>query len=298
MWLILSIMFTSMPIGAVALFPNLISVSVYFGTLGLLGITLNPTTSLIACIALGIAVDDTIHFMVRFNTEARATGQEGKAVHRALAGVIRPVTYTSLVLVLSFLVLTTSDLLTQVQFGALAALTIAVAWLVDLTLTPALGGGMRIVTLWDVLRLDLGDKPQKTIPLFRDLSLRQARIFALMADIRPYEAGVRLFTEGEEATDEAYVIIDGELRAWVARDGGDVELSRMSRGEVVGEGGAFGRTRSSNVDILSDARLLRFTTDHLESLRLRYPRIAAAVYRNINTVQAERMAHDVSRVQK
>ena len=296
-WLILSLMFTSLRVGCMALFPNVLSIAIYFGTLGLLGITLNPTTSLIACIALGIAVDDTIHFMVRFNTEAHASGQEGTAVQRALEGVIRPVTYTSIVLVLSFLVLTTSDLKTQIHFGALAAFTIAVAWLIDLTLTPALSSGMRIVTLWDVLRLDLGREPQKSIPLFGGLTLGQARIFALMSKISHYESGERLFVEGETASDEIFVIIDGELTAWIARDGREIELSRMMRGTVVGEGGAFGQTRSSNVDTLTDARLLRFTMDDLERLRKRNPRIAAVVYRNLNRIQAERMARDLARVQ-
>ncbi len=294
--LILAAVFTSWRIGLMALFPNVLAVGVYFGTLGLLGITLSPTTSLIACIALGIAVDDTIHFLVRFNMEARASGQEGTAVQRALASVIRPVTYTSLVLVLSFLVMTTSELRTQVQFGALAAFTIAVAWLMDLTLTPALSAGMRVVTLWDLLRLDLGPDPQRTIPLLRGLNRAQARIFALMSDIRDYAAGRRLLEEGAKATDEVFLVLDGELRASVRREGREIELSRMTRGAVMGEGGAFGGTRSASVDSVTDVRLLRFTTEHMEGLRRRYPRIAALIYRNLNLVQANRMSRDMSRI--
>ncbi|MGB5622071.1 MAG: MMPL family transporter, partial [Gammaproteobacteria bacterium] len=293
---ILSAMFTSLRTGLTALLPNVLVVAIYFGALGLLGITLNTTTSLIACIALGIAVDDTIHFMVRFNTEARDTGQEGTAVQRALASVIRPVTYTSIVVVLSFLVLTTSELRSQVQFGALAAFTVAVAWLLDLTLTPALSSGMRVVTLWDILRLDLGRQPQQSIPVFEDLSLRQARTFALLADIKTYEAGAILMTEGEKATDEFFVVIDGELQAWVDRDGHEIELSRMKRGSTIGEAGLFGRNRGASVRVIEPARLLRFTVEDLDLLCRRYSKIAALVYRNLNRVQAERAARDLSRV--
>ncbi len=292
---ILAAVFTSWRIGVMALFPNVLAVGVYFGTLGLLGITLSPTTSLIACIALGIAVDDSIHYMVRFNTEARATGQEGTAMERALVGVIRPVTYTSLVLVLSFLVMTTSELKTQVQFGALAAFTIAVAWLMDLTLTPALSAGMRVVTLWDLLRLRLGPDPQTTIPLFRGLNKAQAKIFALMTDIKEHAAGSRIIAEGARSTDEIFLVLDGELKASIVRDGREIELSRMHRGAVMGEGGAFGGTRSASVDAVTNVRLLRFTTVHLEGLR-HYSRIAAVIYRNLNLVQAERMARDMSRI--
>jgi hypothetical protein len=294
--LILSAVFTSWRIGLMALLPNLLAVGIYFGALGLLGITLSPTTSLIACIALGIAVDDTIHFLVRFNVEARASGHEETAIRRALVAVIRPVTYTSLVLALSFLVMTTSELRTQGQFGALAAFTIAVAWLMDLTLTPALSAGMRVVTLWDLLRLDLGPDPQRTIPLFRGLNKAQARVFALIADIRQCGAGQRLITEGEHASDEIFLVLDGELRASIKRPDRQIELSRMTRGTVLGEGGAFQGTRNASVDAMTDARLLRFTMEHLEALRKRYPRIAALIYRNLNFVQADRASRDTGRI--
>ena len=118
-----------------------------------------------------------------------------------------------------------------------------------------------------------------------------------MSNVSHYQRDDRIFAEGEQASDEVFVIIDGELSAWIERDGRKIQLSRMTRGTVVGEGGAFGQLRSSNVDTLTDARLLRFTMDDLERLRQRNPRIAAVVYRNLNRIQAERMARDVARVQ-
>ena len=71
----------------------------------------------------------------------------------------------------------------------------------------------------------------------------------------------------------------------------------MSRGVTFGEAGLFGQRRSASVRVLTAARLLRFTTEDLDLLSRRYPRIAAIVYRNLNRVQAERAARDVSRVQ-
>ena len=60
-------------------------------------------------------------------------------------------------------------------FGALAAATLAIAWLVDITITPALTAGAKVVTFWDILRLDLGPDPQNVIPLFEGLSGRSKR---------------------------------------------------------------------------------------------------------------------------
>jgi predicted RND superfamily exporter protein len=89
-------------------------------------------------IVLGIAVDDTIHFLVHFRRLARRSGDERAAAVAALAEVGRPVTYTTAVICLGLLVVATSDLATQANFGALGAFTLAVAWAADVVLMPAL----------------------------------------------------------------------------------------------------------------------------------------------------------------
>ena len=288
-YLMLAALFTSHRAGLMALLPNIIPVAFYFGMLGFAGVTLNPTTSLIATIALGIAVDDTLHYLARFNANARSSGAEEGATHTALRAVLRPVTLTSLALVLGFLVLTFSDLRNQVQFGALAAATLFIAWVTDVTFTPALASRMRIVTLWDVLRLDLGHAPQKSIPLFHGLNVAQARTFALMSEIMERPRGTRIIAEGERG-DDMFVVIEGELEVWVNRDDKHLNLTTMRRGNVIGEVGFFAQRRTANVDAMTDVRLLRFNAGTLEQLRKRRPRIASTVYRNLARAQAERLA--------
>ena len=259
------------------------------------GLPLDPSSSVIACIALGIAVDDTVHYRARFNVDARRLADERKATYEALRDVMRPVTFTTLGLCLGFLVLLSSELRSQAEFGALAAFTLAAAWLVDVTVTPALCSGVRIVTLWDTLGLDLGQAPHETIPLFSGLTQRQARVFALMCRLENLEAGGRLVTEGEEG-DEMFLILDGTLVASVRRDGDRRILSRMTRGNVVGEVALFAMKRSADVDAETDTRLLRIGEGDLARLRRRYPRIAATVYRNLNRVQAERILQNTERM--
>jgi predicted RND superfamily exporter protein len=288
-WAMLALMFTSARSALLAMLPNLLPVGIYFGVLGFLDITLNPTTSLIACVVLGIAVDDTIHFLTRFNVDARAKASEKAAIKSALSTVLRPVTFTMFALVAGFMMFTTSELQNQVQFGALAAFTMVVAWAADLLLTPALGSKLRIVTLWDIVRLDLGQSPQHTIPLFSGLSLRQARIFALVSRLEKHEAGTRVIQQGDYARD-IYVVVDGTLQASVDRNGETKVLSALQRGGVMGEAGYFGQRRTANVDATTAVRLLRFDSQDLERLRERYPRIAAVIYRNLNRIQAERLA--------
>lgn len=286
-YLCLSIQFASFRIGLLAALPTLLQTALYFGALGLAGVQLNATTSLVECLVLGLAVDDTIHYLARFNRAAKQKGSEEVAAVQALSAVLRPVTLTKAILALGFLMLVTGELQNQVLFGWLAAFTLCAAWLVDVFVTPAFMSGVRIVTLWDSLLLNLGADVQRTIPMFAGLSTRQARIFALLSRLEAQEAGSRIMSEGDPAGD-IYVVIEGDLAVWIERDGQRVELSRLGRGAVIGETGYFGQKRTANVDALSLVRLLRFNDDDQERICKQYPAIAARVFLNLNKLQAER----------
>jgi CRP-like cAMP-binding protein len=109
-----------------------------------------------------------------------------------------------------------------------------------------------------------------------------------MSDLVEVPRGLRLFTEGAHG-DELFVVIAGELAASTERDGRRVDLSRSQRGDVVGEIALFHGTRTADVDVVADARLLRFDEADLERLARRYPRIATRVYRNLNRIIASRV---------
>ena len=291
-YLTLALLLTSFRVGLYALLPNLVPVAVYYGALGLTGTPLNLSTSLIGAITLGIAVDDTVHYFARFALEAHRLGDERRATVSTLRSVIRPVTFTTVGLCLGFLALTASDLRNQVEFGLLSAFTLALGWLLELTLSPAICSSVRLVTLWDLLTLDLGHEPQTSIPLFKGLSKRQARIFALMSSSIRLPAGQRLFSEGDKGG-EMFIVIDGELVASIDQNGQRVEFARMRRGDVVGEIALFTEHRSADVDVLQDARLLRFGETDILRLRRRYPFIAATIYANLNRVLALRLQNTV-----
>jgi predicted RND superfamily exporter protein len=285
---ILALMFMSMRIGFIALIPNLLPVAVYFGSLGFFGISLNPSTSLIAPMVLGIAIDDTIHYFSRFNREIKRFADDKKATIAALKAVGRPVTFTSVGLCLGFLVLMTSELSMQVQVGIMASYALAVAWLSDFVLTPALCSSVRITTIWDVLSLDLGENPQYSIPLLKGLRKSQARIVAIMSRVIRVSAGKRIIHDGEKGS-EMYVVIDGKLKTTIDGEHGPVELATHSRGDVVGEAGLFYENRTANVDTLEDSRLLCITQENLDRLGKRYPYIATKVFRNLNKILATRL---------
>jgi predicted RND superfamily exporter protein len=285
---ILTIMFMSQRIGFVALLPNIVPVLVYFGSLGFFGISLNPSTSLIAPMVLGIAIDDTIHYFSRFNREVRRHADDRKATLLAMKAVGRPVTFTSIGLCLGFLVLMTSELRMQAQVGLMASYSLAIAWLSDFLLTPALCASVRFTTLWDALTLDLGDNPQESIPLLKGLKKSQARIVALMAKVIRVPKGKRLISDGDSA-EEMYVVIDGKLNTSVMGDDGRIEVATHERGDVVGEAGLFYEQRTADVDVIEDARLLCLSQNNLDRLSRRYPYIATKVFKNLSKILARRL---------
>ena len=292
---ILLALFGSARVAALALLPNALPIVAFFGVLGASGITLNLATSLVAAVVLGIAVDDSIHFLSRFNAEARRAANEEGGIEAALTSVIRPVSFTTLALCCGFLTLTFGELRSQVEFGALAAVVLLLAWIIDLTFTPAISNRLRFVTLWEVLTVDLGASPQTIIPLFRGLSHRQARIAAILGHVETCRAGTRVITLGDQSRD-IHVVIDGELAASVPRDDGDALLRTLRRGDLIGEIALFRGTRSANVDAITDVRLVRLDEAALQRIAGRYPRIATVIYRNLGAVMAERLADATARL--
>ncbi len=135
---ILAFAFRSLRFAALTVLLNALPVAVYFGALGVTGIPLNNATALLGCVVLGIAIDDTLHFVSRHRECARRMTDPRAAAAAALAQVGRPVTWTTAALCLGLLVLTTSDLVSQAQFGALGSATLFFAWGVDVLVTPAL----------------------------------------------------------------------------------------------------------------------------------------------------------------
>jgi predicted RND superfamily exporter protein len=128
----------SLRLGALAMIPNAIPVLVFFGVLGVGLAPLSLPTSLIGSVALGIAIDGTAHYTIRFRAERLLGASRDEAVMRTTLAVGRAISIASAMLILGFLAVCFSEFATLRQFGWLSAFTMAVCGLADLTLTPAL----------------------------------------------------------------------------------------------------------------------------------------------------------------
>ena len=118
--------------------PNLAPVAVLFGLMGLAGIPLDPATVMVAAMALGIAVDDTLHLLVTWHECTGSTGDSRQALREALHVNGPAMAATTLMACTGFLTLALSDFAPIRYFGLLSAPAMAAALAADLWLLPAL----------------------------------------------------------------------------------------------------------------------------------------------------------------
>ncbi len=146
------LLFMSARVALISLLPNLFPIIVCFGLMGWLGIEVSPVTSLIACVAIGLAVDDTIHYLFRYNREFRLDADKDRALRDTVAGVGPPMVFTTLTISLGFGVLLLSSFKPTALFGALMIVTMGSALIGDLILLPSLMLHVGLVTVWDLLK--------------------------------------------------------------------------------------------------------------------------------------------------
>ncbi len=130
--------FRSLRVSLLVMIPNLAPVILFFGLLGLGLAPLSLPTSMIGCVVLGVAVDDTVHVLVSYRRMRERGSSPEDAVLETLRRVGRPVVISSLMLVAGFLTIMISGFATIVEFGYLTALTMAICLCADLIMLPAL----------------------------------------------------------------------------------------------------------------------------------------------------------------
>lgn len=127
----------SVKIGLISIIPNLLPITITLGFMGLTGMKLDAATIMIASIALGISVDNTIHIFYRFKKEISIDGDYSKAVCHTLQGVGRTALFTSLSAVFGFMVFSFSSFKPIQYFGVLTSITILNAIIADLLISPS-----------------------------------------------------------------------------------------------------------------------------------------------------------------
>ena len=290
-------LFLSIKVGLIAIVPNVFPIIINFGIMGWFGIELSLVTSLIASIAIGLAVDDTIHYLVRYNREFKTDLDEKRAIRDTLTHVGRPITFTTLTICVGFSILLFSSFKPTAIFGVMMVITSLSALVGDLILLPSLIQHVEVVTLWDLLRLKLGKEPPEGIPLFKGLSRTQVHYIIMAGSLAEIDAGKILFHKGDPS-DSMYAIVSGTMD--VLDPDSDVEsdrelgshklINQLKTGDVLGEMGFLRSVpRSASVIATQPVELLKINWKMIKRLQWLYPPTAQRFFFNLMTLICDRL---------
>ena len=120
-----------------SMIPNFTPICVGLGIMSALGIPLDPGTVMIGGLALGIVVDDTVHFLVRFRRKLDTDHSMATAVAETINEVGRPITITSIILSISFLILLLGSFTPNIHFGGVTSIVVSLALIADLLVLPS-----------------------------------------------------------------------------------------------------------------------------------------------------------------
>jgi predicted RND superfamily exporter protein len=132
------LLFKSFKVALIALSPNLLAIGAVLGFMGWANIPLDMMTITIAAISIGIAVDNTIHYIYRFRNEFKTSQQYIKTMHYCHGSIGYAMYYTSVTIIIGFSILAFSNFIPTIYFGLLTGLAMLIALLAALTLLPQL----------------------------------------------------------------------------------------------------------------------------------------------------------------
>lgn len=291
-FIVVALLFITSKAGLIAVIVNLFPLAALFGLMGYANIPLDSATSMIAAIAVGVGVDHTMHFMVRYNYHFRQGGNRLNAVSKTMQDEAVPIGTATIALAAGFATLTMSNFPPIYYFGLLSAMTMVFAFLSTLMLAPLLLSYIPLITLWDMLgttvRRDLSDQ----CPLFRDMRTLQIRRIILLGRVIRCQNGDKIMRRGERG-DGLFILLRGKVAVETVRTDGDADrLKVASTGDVFGLAALMcGRPRVASATALGEAEVLCLDWERLQRISRLFPRSAYKLFRNLSMIMGERLAN-------
>ena len=277
---VISMLFLDWKVGLIAAIPNIFPVVFLFGVMGFMEIPLNIGTTMAAAIAIGIAVDDTMHFMLRYNRELKSKRSKYAAMYETIHSEALPVFATSVALISGFLVFSLSEFEPVAQFGVLSALVMFAALIADFVITPLTISALKLVTLWDMLSLELRKEVIEKSQLFKGMKPWQIRKIILTSSVEHFHKGQVIFHQGDESL-VMYMVMRGKVR--IEHPGERRKMQEVFlAGDVFGDVSMLtGMPRSSDATALSQTSLLVLSLDAIRSTTIYHPRLSAMLFYNV-----------------
>jgi predicted RND superfamily exporter protein len=281
---IISFLFTDLRVGLLAAIPNVFPVVVLFGVMGYAEIPLNIGTTMAAAIAIGIAVDDTLHFMLRYNQELSSSKSQTLAMQNTLYEEALPVISTSVALSVGFLVFAQSGFEPVAQFGFLSALVILTALVADFVITPMVISSLRLVTLWDLLSSRVRQQVIPRSPLFRDMRPWQIRKFVLSSTLLEFQPGEYVYRRNDPSS-ALYLVMSGVVEITVPRgekDRLDPVVDQFGSGQIFGDVALLAdEPRKTDAVALTETTLMVLSREAIANVTMFHPFVASKLFLNL-----------------
>jgi uncharacterized protein len=296
-FVIMSVLFVNVKAGLLSLVPNIFPIVLVFGVMGLFNIPLNVGTAMVAAIAIGIAVDDTIHFMTRYNKEMRDLQDQDKAIEVCIRSEIKPVMATSVALASGFAVVCFSSFVPIVNFGFLSALVMIFALVADLFITPILLSSTQLITIWDMVSMSLNKNVIESSTLFKRLRPWQIKRVILLGRVLETPKGEAAVSCGDYGN-SMFLLLEGSAEILAYReDGTKRPVGQISPGEVFGEIALVNPgPRTADIHALTDLRYLEIDWKGMVRIQKIYPRIALHLYRNLSWILGTRLKETTTKL--
>jgi len=294
-FLIMSALFVNIRAGIVAVIANIFPIIVLFGVMGFFEIPLNTATAMVATISLGICVDHSMHFMVRYQRLLKTTDSRFEALEQTVHQESLPIMATAVSLAIGFAAFTVSDFPPVAKFGQLSALVMLLALISTFIITPILLRYVRLTTVWDILSLDLKRDVVKKSPLFKDISNWQARKIIALSEILDYQQDEAILIQ-DQTIEHLYLLLDGCIQAWRTEVDGSTYLL-----DTIEPGGVFGamtpqKEQQCHTDMVAiiPSKIIRLRSQSIHNISRINPRLAVKLLENLNDISNNLVNHSAS----
>lgn len=286
-----ALLFVTAKAGLIALVVNAFPIAGLFGVMSLSGIPLDSATSMIAVLALGIGVDHTVHFMVRYNLHCQTGADEFTALSNTLRDELRPIAAASMALAAGFATLAVSAFPPIAYFGYLSATAMLFAFVATVVLTPVLLSYIRLTTIWEMLGTRIRHELQQNCALFRGMSVLQIRRIITLGQVRRYGHDETVVQRGDSGH-EFFVVLDGQVELGEESSAaGERRVKTAAVGDVFGIASLMeDKPRRATATAVGRAEVLALDWNRLQRVARFFPRSAYHLFRNLAVITGKRLA--------
>lgn len=289
---VVAMLFITTKAGLIAVAVNLFPIAALFGVMGLAGIPLDSATSMIAAIAVGVGIDHTMHFMVRYNQHFRGSTDRITAVSLTIQDEAGPIGTATVALAAGFGTLALSSFPPVFYFGILSAMTMLFAFLATFVVAPILLSYVPLITLWDMLGTNVRRELSDQCPLFRGMRRLQIRRVILLGQVSRFHDGDKIMQQGEQGN-AIFVLLQGKVAIETIKADGTADMVKVaSTGNVFGLAALMcGKPRVATATSMGDTEVLALDWERLQRIARFFPRSAFFLFRNLSAIVGERLAN-------